>query len=568
VNPQEEARFDLVLVGSGGGSFCAALVAKRAGFNPLIIEKEDLIGGSTAMSGGVLWIPNNPVMRRAGVPDSLERARQYFDAVVGDAGPATSPARRDAFLETGPRLVTFLEQLGMKFTRGEGYSDYYDEKPGGEPRSRSIVARIFDAHELGAWESRLRTYEFLPFPAHIFEVGPAALAHRCWSGRRIALKLMGRALWARLTGKSYLARGGALQGRMLKLAIAHDVPIWTGAKVTSFIQDEGGRVAGVYVERQGRREIVYARSGVILDAGGFARNRELREQYQPAPASTAWTHANPGDTGEMLAEAMKLGAATDLMDQSVWVTVSAREDGTPPPGLAMSSINVVDIAKPHCLIVDGGGERYVNEAVSYMEMGQTMYERHKTARAVPSWCILESRHRSNYYWGTQPPDRTPPEWIDSGYMKKADTIQDLARQCGIPPERLQQTVARFNGSVDCGIDADFGRGNRAYERFFGDPSVRPNPNLGRIDRPPFYAVPVFPGDVGTFGGLLTDEHARVLRTDGSPIEGLYAAGNCTASVMGRRYPGAGASIAASFVFGALAARHALDCDFPLQGSNP
>ena len=564
----EEAQFDLVLVGSGGGSFCAALIARLAGYKPLIIEKEDLIGGSTAMSGGVLWIPNNPVMHRAGVPDSLDRARQYFDAVVGDAGPAASAARRDAFLQTGPRLVTFLERLGMKFTRGEGYSDYYDEKLGGEPRSRSIVAEIFDAHELGTWEPKLRTYEFLPFPAHIFEVGPAALAHRCWSGRRIALKLMGRALWAKLTGKSYAARGGALQGRMLKLAIAHDVPIWTGAKVVSFIEGDDGGIAGVCVEREGRLDRIYAAHGVILDSGGFARNRELRERFQPQPASTAWTHANPGDTGEMLVEAMKLGAATDLMDQSVWVTVSAREDGTPAPGLPTSSINVVDIAKPHCLIIDGDGTRYANEAVSYMELGQTMYERHKAARAVPSWCILESRHRENYYWGTQPPGRTPPEWIESGYMKKADTLEELGCQCGIPPQRLQETIARFNGFVDRGVDEDFGRGKRAYERFFGDPSVRPNPNLGRIDRPPFYAVPVFPGDVGTFGGLLTDEHARVLRADGNPIGGLYATGNCTASVMGRKYPGAGASIAASFVFGAIAALHALDCDFPTQGSNP
>jgi 3-oxosteroid 1-dehydrogenase len=552
----DENTFDLVLIGSGGGSFCAALTARAAGYRPLIVEKEDLIGGSTAMSGGVLWIPNNPVMLRAGVPDSPERARRYFDAVVGDAGPATSAARREAFLTAGPELVTFLERLGMKFTRGEGYSDYYDEKPGGESRSRSIVAEIFDTHELGAWEPKLRTYEFLPFPAHIFEVGPAALANRCWSGRRVALRLVARGLWAKLTGKSYAARGGALQGRMLQLALAHDVPIWTGAKVTSFVV-EGQRVVGVDVEREGRPVRVHATRGVLINTGGFARNAAMRDRYQPRPASVAFTHANPGDTGEVLTEAMALGAATDLMDQSVWVTVSAQEDGTPPPGLPASSINVVDIAKPHSLIVDGNGQRYVNEAVSYMELGQTMYERHRTARAVPSWCILESRHRDYYYWGTQAPGQTPAAWIESGYMKKADTIEDLARQCRMPPETLSETITRFNGFVDRGVDADFGRGNRAYERFFGDPSVRPNPNLGRIDWPPFYAVPVFPGDVGTFGGLLTDEHARVLRPDGAPIAGLYATGNCTASVMGRKYPGAGASIAASFVFGMLAARHAL-----------
>jgi 3-oxosteroid 1-dehydrogenase len=217
----------------------------------------------------------------------------------------------------------------------------------------------------------------------------------------------------------------------------------------------------------------------------------------------------------------------------------------------------MDMAKPHCLMVDSAGNRYVNEATSYVAVGIAMFERHRTVPAVPSWMIIESRHRDTYRLGGHVPGEPPEEWITSGYMKRADTIEDLARQCSIEPSALKAAVTRFNGFARDGIDQDFGKGRSAYHRFMGDPTHHPNPCLGPVEKPPFYAIRIFPGDVGTAGGLLTDEFARVLRKDGSPILGLYATGNATASIMGRSYPGAGASIGASMVFGYIAARHAL-----------
>ncbi len=276
----------------------------------------------------------------------------------------------------------------------------------------------------------------------------------------------------------------------------------------------------------------------------------MRERFQPAPSSTAWTHANPGDTGEMIEAMMAHGAAAELMDQAWWLPSAVMPDG--------AKVYVhQERAKPHCMMVDANGERFVNEAASYMEVGQAMYERHRHAAAVPSWLVFDSNHRRKYIFGKMPPAFTPRELIRNGFVKRAGTIDELAAQCGIDPAGLRASVERLGGFARRGVDDDFHKGDRAYDRYFGDPRRHPNPCLGPIERPPFYAVAVHPGDVGTAGGLLTDEHARVLRIDGSPIEGLYATGNTTASVMGRCYPGAGASIGASFVFGWRAAQHAL-----------
>jgi 3-oxosteroid 1-dehydrogenase len=314
--------------------------------------------------------------------------------------------------------------------------------------------------------------------------------------------------------------------------------VWTGQRVT-----------GLVVERDGAEVELSARQGVLLNSGGFARNLEMRQRYQPQPASVDWTNANPGDTGEMIEAAMAIGAAIALTDQAWWTPISLMPDGT-------RALHPVDMSKPHCIMVDSSGRRYVNESGSYMEIGTAMYERHKTCPAVPSWLVLDSRHRQWYPWGAHLPGRTPDEWLTKGYMIRAETLGDLARQCSMDAATLHATVERFNGFARSGKDEDFGRGIGAYDRFYGDPSVKPNPNLGAISEPPFYAVRTFPGDVGTGGGLLTDEYARVLRADGTPIEGLYATGNCTATIWGRCYPGPGVSIGGSMVFGYIAARHA------------
>ncbi|WP_051361735.1 FAD-dependent oxidoreductase [Solimonas soli] len=546
-------QYDFVIVGSGAASMCAALVVQQQGKRALVVEKTDQVGGSTAMSGGVVWIPDNPAMKRAGVADSYEKAREYLDACVGDVGPASSPQRRHAFLSQGPRAIEFLERLGMEFVHAEGYSDYHEgTRPGGIARSRSLVGRIYDARRLGAWRSRLRRYPGIP-PMEMHESGPLGLNGRTWESARtfarVALRLLRNKLGADLVGT-----GAALQGRLLEIALRHEVPIWLDAPVQRLITDDD-RVVGVELHKDGKTLRVGAADGVLLNVGGFSHNRQMREQYQQQPTGTDWTHANPGDTGELLQAAIGLGADVALMEQSWWVSTSVTPDG-------QRLIHPFDMSKPYCILVDSGGSRYVNESTSYMEVGIRMYARDRIVPAVPSWLIMDSRHRKRYRWGGLPGGEPPRAWLDSGYMIRADSLDALAESCAIPAATLRATVARFNDFARSGVDADFQRGMSAYDRWQGDPAAGPNPNLGSIEKPPFYACRLYPGDVGTCGGMLTDEYARVLRQNGSTIAGLYATGNCTASVLGRAYPGAGASIGASLTFGYIAARHAIDASTP------
>ena len=535
---------DFLVVGSGGGSMCAGLMLRHLGKTPLILEKTDKIGGSTAMSGGVLWIPNNPLMRREGVADTPDAARTYFDAAVGhDAAPGASPARRDAFLRAGPRMTEFLEAKGVQFERADGWSDYYDDLPGGCPRGRSIGMKLLDSAEMGSLLDDLRIGP-MPFPVSANEIRDISLATRTLSGMAMGIKVLLRMRRGKRTGKPLLGVGAAVQGRMLMAAAAHGVPIRTSHAVRQLLAEDG-RVVGVLAEHAGRTLRIRARDGVLINAGGFSHNLAMRQKYGPAPASVDFTNANPGDTGEMIEQAQALGAAIDLMDEAWWVP------GTKPPNGEIY-MHVSDIAKPHVILVNGAAQRFTNEAGSYMQNGQRMYEQHPPVW----WVIMESRHRRRYAWGTQPPGVTPPDWVGSGYMKKADSLAALASQIGLDATALAATVARFNGFCAHGKDEDFNRGGRAYDRFYADPRNKPNASLGALEKPPFYAFKAFPGDVGTSGGIVCDEWARVLRDDGSVIPGLYATGNSTAAVTGRCYPGAGASIAASFVFGYLAARHA------------
>ena len=554
--------FDFVIVGSGGGSMCASLLCKSRSKRALIAEKQAKVGGSTGFSGGVWWLPDNPVMKRAGALDSFERARTYFNAVAEYRGPGSSEARRDAFLKTSPDLVNFLESAGMQFRYADGWPDYYDTLPGGEPRGRSLVANLFDINELGEWKDKLSMYPGAHMPMGSEEYPTLFLAKRTWAGKRMALKLAWRMLSSKLRGQDLRANGAALQGRMLQIALREKLPIWTEAPVRDFIV-ENGRVAGVRVLRGGREINVEARDGVLINAGGFSRSREMREQFQPKPNSWSWTNANPGDTGEVLQAAMRLGAATDCMNEAWWVITSLApgeklpEGAINADGVAIPFMHHLDLSLPFSMMVDQSGERFCDEAGAYMEIGQRMYVRHAaTGKAVPSWLIMDSRQRKFYPWGTAAPGKIPQAWLDSGYLKRANSIAELAEICRIDKGGLEKTVSRFNEFCRTGVDADFGRGGRAFDRAHGDPSVTPNPNLGAIESAPFYAVAMYPGDVGTAGGLVTDEFARVCRADGSVIAGLYATGNSTASVFGRCYPGAGASIAASFIFGYIAAAHA------------
>ncbi|WP_223448935.1 FAD-binding protein [Pseudomonas sp. BF-R-19] len=553
---QWEESFDLVIVGSGGGAMCAALAAKERGCKPLIIEKMEKVGGSTALSGGVWWVPNSTQMKRDGRDDSYEKARTYLDSVFnGYKSLGASSERVAAYLKVGPAMVDFLERKGMEFHLCKFWPDYYDNLPGGEGASRSLMAKLFNLKELGEWEERLNVYPLFDMPFHPDSLHDLGLVKRTWAGKKAVFGLLMRILRDKLTGSRVRGNGAALQGRMLQMVLRDEVPIWRGAPVEELIV-EGGRVVGVVAVRNGRRINVLASKGVLLAAGGFARNAQLREMYQREPKGKSWTNANDGDTGEVLEAAMRLGAATENLDLSIWVATSGMSNGEPSPGSVVKGKvlpymhSSSEMGKPHCILVNAAGKRFVNESGSYMAVGEAMYG----GEQFPCWYIMDQEHRNRYMWGMKL--GVPKEWLSSGYMKKADSIEELAKACSLDPQSLLGTVDRFNGFARAGVDLDFKRGASRYDHWSGDESNLPNPSLGAIEKGPFYAVRAYPGDVGTTGGLVCDEHARVLRKDGTVIEGLYATGNCTSSPLGRFYPGAGGSIASSFIFGYIAALHA------------
>ena len=538
---------DVVVVGSGSAAMATALAVKESGKQPLVLESTELAGGSSAMSGGGAWIPNNPLMRAAGVEDSYEAARTYLDTVIGDVGPASSPERRHAFLTEAPRMIELLQRLGVELVYARGYSDYYPEKPGGTPIGRGVEGQRWNMKKLGPWHKNVRGY--VPMAAHTTEVGRINLAFRSWRGFATAAKVVGvHTILPMLVGRKPAGLGNALMGQLFYAARTRGIEIRLETPLVDLVIEDGA-VIGVVAEHHGVRTRIGARHGVMLAAGGFAKNDAMRQTYHAHPITTEWTSANPGDTGSALQVGMAAGGAVALMDDAWWGPSVINPDGSAGFLLAERSL-------PHGMIVDSSGARFMNESESYVDAGHQQYARHRAVPAIPAFLILDSRHRRWYPFGFALPGITPKKMLESGFMTKADSLEELARKMGIDPAGLVATATRFSGFARAGNDEDFGRGDSAYDRVYSDPRVKPNPNLGAIDRPPFYAVRIWPGDLGTKGGLLTDEHSRVLRDDGSVIEGLYAAGNTSASVMGNTYPGPGATIGPALTFGYIGGRHA------------
>jgi 3-oxosteroid 1-dehydrogenase len=549
--------YDFVVVGSGGGSMCAGLVMRKAGKSVVILEKTDLIGGSTAKAGGVMWIPNNRFMAEAGIEDSLAKATTYLDTIVGERqdAPGATRERQQTYLHQAPEMIEFLVSQGIKLQRVDSYPDYYDEKPGGSEPGRTVVAQMFDINELGQWKKLLRD-NFYGYPAPLSDLILLPLYKRSWKVKRIMLKTGLRGVLSKLAGKHLVTAGRALQGRMLQAAVREKVDIRVNSAVKELIV-ENGAVVGVVTSKDGREWRIGARLGVLLNAGGFAHNQALRDRYIPH-TSTQWTHAAPGDTGDMHIELMRVGAAMAQMDEMIGNQMML------PPNKDPQGV-MIQLTKPGAFLVDQSGERYMNEAGSYMEFCQLMLARHKTVPAVPSWVIVDTRYLRNYMIAdTMPGLKKPRIWFNQGFARKADTIEALATACGMDPNKLKATTERFNRFARNGRDEDFHRGDRAYDRWLGDFTHTPSPTLGPVDEGPFYAVQVLPGDVGTYGGAVTDVHARVLREDGSVLRGLYATGTTSAAVMGRSYPGAGCSIGPSFTWGYVAAKHAANIANPVS----
>ncbi|MFE6820932.1 FAD-binding protein [Streptomyces sp. NPDC057690] len=542
---------DFLVIGSGGG-LVGALRAAALGREALVVEKTAFIGGSTGMSGGVLWIPANPHLAPGGVQDSMDEALAYLADVVGNPEAGSTLARRRTYISTGSEMVEFLEREGVRFRHCDGYSDYYADVRGvrgGIARGRSLECTPYDVNRLGPWARYLRPPAAGGLALFTGEVATVVLLRRSRRAVATAARVAVRTVRGRLRGQKLVTNGASLVGQILEPVIHRNVPVWTESAFEDLVV-EGGRVIGALVHKGDRTLRVRARDGVLLAAGGYARNKSMRKKFSPQPNNAEWTSANPGDTGDALRAAMRLGTATAMVDEAIWIPTVVMPDGRPV------LVNG-ERGKPGAIIVDADGRRYFNESVAYMEAGQLMYRHHReTGGGVPSWLIIDSRHRSRYMFAGSMPGRTPREWLATGFLKRSETLEGLASICGLPSGQLAATVRRFNRFAAVGVDEDFHRGGGAHERYQGDFTHRPNACLGPIDKPPFYAVPVYPGDVGTVGGMVCDEHARVLDTEGHPIPGLYAAGNCTASVMGRAYPGAGTSIGNSAVFSYIAAN---DC---------
>ena len=545
--------YDWVVVGSGGGSMCSGLYMRSLGKSVLILEKTDLVGGTTARSGGVMWIPNNPFMKRDGIEDSFEKASTYLDGLIGgdNNAPGATKERRDTYLREGPKMVEFLVSKGIKLTRAPYWPDYYDEREGGSTQGRTVIAEIFNLNELGPWAKRMQP-GFLDFPARLDEAMQLPTYKQSWAGKMMVLKVGLRGVLAKLTGKRWASAGQALQGRMLQAALREGVEIRLESPVSKLIEEEGV-VRGVLTVKDGKPWRIGARIGVLVNAGGFALNQAMRDKYQPGTRAE-WSSVPSGDTGEMIEEMIGHGAAIAQMDTFIGFQM------TLPPGKEHARVKegVQSLtAHPHAILVDQSGVRYMNEGGSYMAYCFNMLERNQTVGAVPSWAIVDSNYMEKYMFAsTMPGSKKPQRWFDEGWLRKADTVEELARQIDIDPAALKGTVDRWNGFVAQGHDEDFHRGDRAYDRWLGDPYHKPNETLGAIDKPPFFAIPIYPGDVSTYGGVVTDTHARVLKQDGSVIPGLYATGVSTASVMGRIYPGAGGSVGPSFTWGWVAAHHA------------
>ncbi|HUZ34817.1 MAG TPA: 3-oxosteroid 1-dehydrogenase [Streptosporangiaceae bacterium] len=541
------AGFDVVVVGSGGAGMTAALTAAHHGLRVVVIEKTDRFGGSTARSGGGLWVPGNEVLRRAGVADTPEQARAYLAHVAGEGVAAQ---RQRALLEHGPAMLALVRaSCPVDFAWVPGYADYYPEAPGGLAQGRSIEPVPLPARVLGSELAHLSP-PYLPAPAGVTitqaDYRWLSLGPRHPRAMLASAKVAGRLARARFLRQPLLSLGQALAAGLRAGLLAKDVPVWLDTPMTG-LRVTDGRVTGVEVTRGGQPAVIGASRGVVLAAGGFERNEQMRRRYQREPIGTEWTTGAVGNTGDAILVGHSLGAALDLMDDAWW-----------GPAIPLSGGPYFCLAErglPGCMLVNGAGQRFVNESAPYVDAVHAMYDGHSDAVPhIPSWLITDQRYRDSYVFAGLPPRKPlPRRWYAAGAVHRAPAIADLAEQIGVDPAALAKTVVRFNEFAQAGRDEDFHRGDSAYDRYYSDPRCRPNPCLAPLAKPPFYAVTIVPGDLGTKGGLCTDERARVLRGDGTFIPGLYAAGNTSAAVMGHSYAGAGATIGPAMTFGYLAA---------------
>lgn len=552
---------DVLVVGSGGGGMTAALTAQAAGLDALVVEKSSFFGGSTALSGGGIWVPGAPAQRREGYAPDPEGVVEYLLQITDGL---VSEARIRQYVDAAPKMLGFLERLSgwCEFVWKPGYADYYPELPGGSELGSTINVPPIDLRKLGADEQRLLQPLALA-PKGIW-LGPKELrsfyrVRQSWAGKGVLLKLIARMVRARVFGERMAAIGQSLAARLRLTMRERGIPLWLDSPMTELLTDDEGRVTGVSVERQGKTERIGARLGIVLASGGFDHDLAWRKQLLPV-VDEDWSFGNPAAMGDGIRAAQKVCAATDLLDEAWWFPAIQWPDGR-------MQFMLNERMMPAQFIVNGDGKRFINEAAPYMDFGHAMIDGQKTGVThIPCWLITDHRSWNRYVIGGHLPilkipgapvptgRKVPPAWLESGVVKSAMTWEEMATRIGVPAHGLAETARRFNELARKGHDDDFGRGDSVYDNYYGDPTL-PNPNLYPLGDPPYYAFRIILGDLGTSGGLRTDEYARVLRDDDTVVPGLYAVGNTSAPVMGRSYAGAGATIGPAMTFGFVAANH-------------
>lgn len=557
MSSQFDQQYDVIVVGSGGGGLTAALCAQGHGLSAVVLEKSDKYGGTSAVSGGGIWIPCNDDIASTGGSDSYDEALTYLKTLIGNEVPQE---RLEAYLRNAPEMVRYLARsFGVEYHNVPKYPDYYPDRPGGKEGWRSMQPVAFDGAKLGAeFDNQRESFKGTllmgriamdQIEAHtLFSRGPGWI----WLTLKMLLKYWLDIGWRRKTHRDrrqVLGQGmvAALRYAMLQ----KNVPLQLNTGMDSLIV-ENGRVVGVSVTQNGRKLRYGARRGVILACGGFESNQQMREQYLAKPTTVEWTAAPPINHGDGIRAGQAAGAALRHMDL-VWGSPTVNK-----PGAAQQVTLFVERGMPGCVAVNSKGRRFVNEAAAYPDFRNAMYADHaKGNGCVPCWLVFDATFRYKYPMGIflpgqiEPDARLPKDWLDKVYFR-ADSLDALAAKIGVDAAGLQQTVEKMNGYAKAGVDPEFGKGNTAIDRYYSDPSVTPNRCLGPIVKPPFYAVPLYPGEIGTKGGLVTDAQARVLREDGSVIPGLYATGNTSAAVMGPTYPGAGSTLGPAMTFAYVA----------------
>ncbi|MFT5607628.1 MAG: 3-oxosteroid 1-dehydrogenase [Parvicella sp.] len=551
-----EIQTDLLVIGSGAGALVSAVTAAHHGANVIVVEKSDRYGGTSAMSGGGVWIPNSKNAERMGASDSADEAYLYMKTMIGDE---VADQRLRAFIKYAPEMLEFMQNNSHLDYEAFPYPDYYTEKPGAKEGYRTQAPKVFRGRKLGSDLYKIR--EQAPgslvqgrFSLTIAEARKFLTQQPGW--RLVLFKVLLSYMFdipGRLKGKlaRRMTQGHALIGSLYLSLKDKGGQLWLNAPMTSLIHKDG-RVIGAEIKRDGQTVRVIAKHGVVLAAGGFEHNAELRAKSLPQPTTPDWSVSQENNTGDAHIAGMSLDAAVDLMEHAWWIPV------VDVPGWPRAQGIFAERSLPGLVMVNKQGKRFSNEALPYLESGYSMYE----ADSVPSWVIFDSVFRKKYPFGPLAPgwavpDKMMPKKVRA-IVKIADSLDELASKVGIDATGLQETIERNNEFAVTGVDRDFQRGEVYYDRFYGDSSNKPNSCIANIGKPPFYAIPLHPGDIGTKGGLLTDEHARVLNNSNTVIEGLYAIGNTSASVMGSKYLGAGATLGPAMTFGYVAALNALD----------